>query len=163
MISQLVSAFLGASVVATPGYYPELDSDLNTMKKTVVQSLSSTYQGDELVSFEELILNPVIALIEVSRPYIKNNLALRVYVRNYYSLVALSLGECDLEHAAQSDPNITYSLVKPVLKKIVQRKEVTCPKIFLEKKKHCSLVMQKLEESFGKYFDAADLLINHHA
>lgn len=162
MISSLFSAIIGVSAAATP-VYPQLDVDLHLMKKNVVESLASTYQGDELVPFEELIINPVIDLIAASRTQIKNNLALRVYVRNYYSLVALSLGECDLYHAAKNDPTITnYSTIEPILKKIVQRKESIPTVVFAHKKKQCEAIMVALEKKFGIHFDAADLLVKEH-
>lgn len=162
-MSQLFSVLLGASAATVPVSYAELDADLSAMKQTVVQSLSSTYQGDALETFEEFILRPVVALIGASRGHIKDNISLRVHVRNYYSLVVLSLGDCDLCYAAKNDPTIKYSIIEPVLKKIVQHKESFSTLAFTKKKKECAQIMDALEKAFGAHFDGADLLANSHA
>lgn len=140
--------------------YPALDADLLSMKNAVIKPLEERYQGDALESFDELILVPIGQLVQASRGSIKNIGALRVYVREYYNLMALSLSDCDLCHAAQFVPTINYAAIEDVLKQIVARKNNA---FYAHKKEQCLVIMQALEESFGQHFDCADLLTSSHA
>ncbi len=157
MISYILALFLSAEPSLKP--YEKLDDDLIAWKSAISSKLANNYSGDQVDAFERWIIEPTCALMAASRSKIISPLHMRVYLREYFELMQVGLGECDERVVAQQNAHIAYTVIEPTLKQIGVARN-TYPSVRRKfEYKHC----EKIVSNLGEKFDVASLLPEHNA